>query len=578
MDEVLLISSMATLMILASLLSIVMNKIKFPPLIGFLAAGILIANFLDLSETGKQVMEILSALGLIMLMFSIGMEIDVSKLKDQGKFAIIVACVQLPLMVLGGILAGTLMGFNFIQCICLGCIISGSSTAVVLAVLNSQGKLTKSHIETLVLITIMEDIGQVIMLSMLTPVLSGSEMSTDSLIVLIIQIAIFMIACFTIGLKFVPRVINWFYKKSNDELISLLCIGALFTLSWAATKMGLSVAIGAFLMGVMVGTSRPKDAVEHFVDPLKSLFMAMFFISVGMEVTISGLTENIFTILAIYLVFFLFKTVTVYLGYWVGNGEARTGFISAMALCAMGEFAFIIAKEALDFGVVDQAFYSSVIGAALVSMIMLPIATKYSDRMFDGMVSKSPAFLKRFFGFMNKIRDETYVVLGGLSSSTVKMFNKGMANVYFTAVLIAFLQIMFYFIYDPLSAWLLHNFGSDEFTWRMAILITNFIIQLALCIRLVYNIRLILHIINLGKRAESIAIGDDDAVQFYESMNPYLIGGSLAIILIIITPNGIDTMLHILVFAVVLLIMSAYQIWKIKTNRKGPALPNIEDH
>ncbi len=247
MEEIVLISSMAMLIILAAFLSIVLGKLRMPPLIGFLAAGIVIANITTLSEDAETILDIFSNLGLIMLMFSIGMEIDIRKLRSQGRFALIVSCVQLPLMVAGGLIAGTLLGFTFLQSITLGAIISGSSTAVVLAVLNSQGKMDKEHIEMLVLITIMEDIGQVIMLSMLTPMLSGSEMSGDALIILILGIAIFMISCFTLGLFIVPRIIDWFYERSNDELISLLCIGALFTLSWAAHSMGLSVAIGAFL-------------------------------------------------------------------------------------------------------------------------------------------------------------------------------------------------------------------------------------------------------------------------------------------------------------------------------------------
>ncbi|MBO6084340.1 MAG: cation:proton antiporter, partial [Candidatus Methanomethylophilaceae archaeon] len=115
MDEVVLIASMATLVLLAAFLSIVMSRLKFPPLIGFLAAGIIIANYLNIDESGMNVVEVFSELGLIMLMFSIGMEIDLRKLKKQGRFAIVVALVQLPLMVIGGVLAGTFLGFDMLQ-------------------------------------------------------------------------------------------------------------------------------------------------------------------------------------------------------------------------------------------------------------------------------------------------------------------------------------------------------------------------------------------------------------------------------------------------------------------------------
>ncbi len=578
MEEIVLISSMAVLVILAAFLSIVMNTVRFPPLIGFLAAGIIIANFMNLNEDAMDVVEVFSTLGLIMLMFSIGMEIDLRKLKSQGKFAIIVAAVQLPLMVLGGVIAGGMLGYSMLQSICLGCIISGSSTAVVMAVLKSQGNLDKEHIEMLVLITIMEDIGQVIMLSMLTPMLNGGTMSGDALLLLILQIAIFMIACFTIGLYVVPRVIDWFYRKANDELISLLCIGGLFMLAWAAHGMGLSVAIGAFLMGIFVGTSRPKEAVEHFVEPLKSLFMAMFFISVGMEVTLSSLIDNIGLILIIYAVFAVCKSFTVYLGYWIGNGDGRNGFVSAVALCAMGEFAFIISKQALDAGVMDQAFYSSVIGAALVSMIMLPVLTRYSDRAYAGMTSRCPKPIMSFFSMLTEKRNALYHGLSTLSTKTKRMFDAGLAKSYVLAILIVIVQVLFYVLYDPLSWWLTNNVGIlNDMQWRIVVLAANFMVLLIPCIKLTSNIRTVLYLSSIGFKRSTQRKKTGDKVEFYETMNPVILGGAVDIIAIIITPNGIDTVMHLIIFGIILTAIALHQIWKIKIGKKGPALPQIEE-
>ena len=576
MDEVVLIASMATLVLLAAFLSIVMSRLKFPPLIGFLAAGIIIANYLNLDEGAMDVVEVFSELGLIMLMFSIGMEIDLRKLKKQGRFAIVVALVQLPLMVIGGVLAGTFLGFNMLQSICLGCIISGSSTAVVMAVLKSQGTLDKENIETLVLITIMEDIGQVIMLSMLTPMLVGSEMSADDLALLIIQIAIFMIACFTAGLLIVPRVIDWMYKRSNDELISLLCLGGLFTLCYAGTKMGLSVAIGAFLMGIIVGTSRPKDAVEHFVEPLKSLFMAMFFISVGMEVTLSSLADNIGLIFIIFAVFAVCKSATVYLGYWIGNGDNRIGFLSAISLCAMGEFAFIIAKQALDNGVVDINFYSSVIGAALVSMITLPIFTRYADRTFTGLEKHTPAPIKGIGHKLTAIRDSVYTSLENVATGTKEAFSKGLANIYFDAFLIIIIEVLFFFSYDLLTEWLTTHFGGQEVWWRTGIVAVNFLILLIPCKGLISNLRLVLYIMDVGKRkaAESMNLSENES-KFYEFINPMILAGALDILIIIVVPNNLGTIYHVVVAILVLIVLVMYHLWKMIFKKKGPALPDL---
>jgi CPA2 family monovalent cation:H+ antiporter-2 len=475
MEEVVLISCMAILIVLAVVCSTLLSRVNMPPLIGFLVAGILIANLnLFTDEGAMDVVEVFSHLGLIMLMFAIGMEIDVRKMKQKGTLAITVAAVQLPLMLVGGMIGGFILGFNFVQCITLGAIISGSSTAVVMAVLKSQGTLDVEHIEMLVLITIMEDIGQVIMLSMLTPLLSGSNMDPIELVILIIKIAIFMVLCFGVGLKVVPRVVDWLSNYINDELTALLCVGMAFVLAFAAYLMGLSVAIGAFLMGVMIASTVKKHVVEHFVDPLKSLFMAMFFISVGMEVTFQGLVDNILLIIIFYLLFAALKSSTVFLGYWIGNEKPRDGYMSAVALCAMGEFAFIIAKQALDYNVVDQAFYSSVIGAALISMVMLPILTRNSARIWDGAEKRSPQSLRNFCSRFNAKRSNFYASLNGMTGKARDMFNSGIGRVYVDVLAIIIIEAVCYYGYPYAFDWMNENLTGLPRYWDFVLMSLNF--------------------------------------------------------------------------------------------------------
>ena len=408
MEEEVLITIMTVLIVLASFSSIILGKLKLPSLIGFLITGIIIANYIELPEGTEDVVSIFSNLGLIMLMFAIGMEIDIYKLKVQGKFAISIAIVQIPVMMFAGIIAGTMMGFSTVQAMAFGAILSGASTAVVLAVLKANQVLDQDKMDILIIVMIIEDITQVVLISILTPMMQGEDMSTDSLIVLIIYIVVFMVGSFTLGLKVIPKVIDWFYEHSNDELICLLCMGLLFAFALLANTIGLSVAIGAFLTGVMVGMSRPKHVVEHFVDPLKTLFMAMFFISVGMEVSVDSLMDNIPSIVLYYAFFATFMFIAVNIGYWVANGDSRTGWVSAFSMCTMGEFAFIISKQALDYEVFDQSIYSSIVGAAIVSMIVLPFLVRSSDRTFVLAGKICPGFLKRAGGSITRQRDMAY--------------------------------------------------------------------------------------------------------------------------------------------------------------------------
>lgn len=557
MEEITLITIMARLIILATVLSVVMRKLKMPTLVGFLAAGIVIANCLTITEDLEEIVKLFANLGLIMLMFSIGMEIDMSKLKTQGRFALIVALVQMPLMVVGGIVTGIIMGLGMVQCIALGAIISGSSTAVVMAVLKEREILDREHVEVLVLVMIMEDIGQVIMLSVLTPMLSGLEVGTNELLVLIIKIAIFMVACFTIGLKLVPKIINWFQKRTTDELLSLLCIGGLFALSLAASNMGLSVAIGAFLMGIMVAASKAHHTVEGYVDPLKSLFMAMFFISVGMEVSLNSLIDNIVLVIVIFAVFALFKTCTVYLGYWVGNGDSRKGFISAVSLCAMGEFAFIIAKQALDAEAIDNGLYSAVIGAALVSMIILPVMSNSSGRAYDVITARLP--MKRMH-MLSERRDRFYASLGTLPGRTRNAMSKAAATAYANVMMIIIISVLFYLYTTKAGESISEYFGIDYVLVMFLLLVAHILILLPPCYYLMKNLRVVMYIVDLSKHDPRDT--DQEHIKFYQVMNPLVLAGALDIAIVVIIPDAYYRLSEVIYGALIIGIIVIYQYWR----------------
>jgi len=564
-EEEVLITIMAVLIVLAAFTSIFLSKLKLPSLVGFLITGIIIANYIDLPEGTEDVVSIFSNLGLIMLMFAIGTEIDIYKLKIQGKFAISIAIVQIPVMIFAGILAGSMMGFNTVQSLSFGAILAGASTAVVLAVLKSNNVLDQEKMDILVIVMIIEDISQVILISILTPMMQGEDMSTDSLITLILSIVLFMVACFTLGLKIIPRIIDWFYERSNDELISLLCIGLLFVFALLANTVGLSVAIGAFLTGVMVGMSRPKHVVEHFVDPLKTLFMAMFFISVGMEVSIESLAENVPTILLFYGIFAVCMFIAVNIGYWVANGDKRTGWVSAFSMCTMGEFAFIISKQALDNHVFEQSVYSSIVGAAIVSMIMLPFLVRSSDKTLAIAGRVCPGFLKSIGGRISRERDMAYRGFAVASYRTKDRFSKAITNSAFLVAIIVAIEVIFFYAYSPLSDWLVSNYGADEQTWRIAILVANILILLEPCRRLSKIMRFTMYLINKGKTQIGVP---QDKVAAYVSFSSLAFGSAITLIIVILVPNGIDSLLHVAVLLALFIIISLTQYLMFRRGRK----------
>ncbi|MDO5861377.1 MAG: cation:proton antiporter [Thermoplasmata archaeon] len=599
MEEAVILTALAMFTLLAAICSIVFNKLNLPPLIGYIVAGIVMVNVLFLyqdaetQEAEEELIEILKAMGLVMLMFCIGLEINIKKIRKQGSFAILVAVIQLPLMVLGGFIAGTLMGYDMTQSIVLGAIISGSSTAVVMAVLKSQNRLDKEHIEMLVLITIMEDIGQVIILSMITPLMANyaagltGGMELNDIIVLIVKILLFMIVSIVVGLRIIPRVINWISDNVSDEILTITSVGLAFGMALLATYAGLSMAVGAFLMGMMVASSRKAKEINHKIEPMRDLFMAIFFISIGAEIyPASILLDNITTIVIFFLLFFCMKTCTVFLAYWVGNESCRNGFLSATGLCAMGEFAFIIAAEALNNNVVDESFYTSVIGAALLSMICLPIVCRYADRFWDKSVEKCPRKVYAACCSVNEARTRMYERVSATSKKSQKAVFKSMTHAYINIFVIAIIEIAFYFILPPLSDWGASSFGGDVELWRLLILGINFIVLTAPTYYMINNVKFLDEMIISGaKRIANREGADSNPIATYErflnflEINTYLLIMAIDFVIILIVPNAVPIPMwfYAAVLAIALLCVVAMYLKKRRQSKLEMEAAAAED-
>ncbi|NLT36821.1 MAG: cation:proton antiporter [Methanomassiliicoccus sp.] len=382
--DVRVVVDMALLLGLSGVLSIIFVKLKMPPIIGYLGAGIVLGPSMlpELWVEGNTV-SLLSNIGIVLLMFYIGLETDLRKLKATGSKLLFIVCLQMPLVVAMGYLTGILLGFNSVQSIFLGAIISGTSTAVVVGVLYETRHIDKDMARTIVNITIFEDVGQVILLTMFSPLLAGDSPALGSTINMILGLILFLSLAIVFGTVLVPRLLNYIGGKFSSEILLIVAVGLCFSLAAISAEMGLSIAIGAFIMGMMISISKYSPRLMTEVEPLKELFMAVFFISIGLQISPLHIWENIVLAIIIAVVFIISKVATIWLGCYLTNMTAKDSFLIATSLIAMGEFAFIISKAAFDAGVVNEGFYSAVIGAALITMVAMPIITKRQLKLFD---------------------------------------------------------------------------------------------------------------------------------------------------------------------------------------------------
>jgi CPA2 family monovalent cation:H+ antiporter-2 len=494
------------------------------------------------------------------------MELNLKKLKQSGAFTIMVAAVQLPLMVLCGYIAGYILDWNMVESIFLGAVISGSSTAVVTAVLRANKKISKDTADTVILVTVMEDIGQVIILTMASPLLVGQSPTASGMLGLVAGIVIFMVAAIVLGILVLPRFLNWVSKRFSREIVLITALGLCFSLALLSTYVGLSMAIGAFIMGLIASQCKDAHMIERDIEPMKNTFMAIFFIDVGLKIHLADVGSSIMLAIFIFLVFVISKTVTVVFAYFIGNKDFKTSLVSAMSLLAMGEFAFIISKTALDAGAVDNGFYTAVVLAALMSMILMPLFATHSTNAYDILKKVVPKPVVGGIERMETARSDFYSRIV-FSTKSAKRVRNRFVVVYVCALIIAVVEILFFAYGSIITELLMSHLNTSLRISNIIVLSLNLVALIPATGGVVLSLKVIDRmLIEGGKRKRGYYIEDDsDARSAYSrfiGISNILLVMALDFFIMLIVPNPLPLLDHLVIMITGLVVILFVYLYK----------------
>ncbi len=560
---------MAMLLLIGGFCSVIFKKLKMPAAIGYIVSGILLSNYWsgENAET-EEIVEFLSDLGLVLMMFCIGMELNLKKLKKMGSFAMMVVMIQVPIMLIGGFLGGSLIGLNALQSIAFGAIISGSSTAVITIVLAEQDKISHADVETLILVTVIEDVAQVLILSAISPMMTGTELDIAGIVWMLITVIIFMVVAICVGLMFIPRLLDYLGDKSSTEVLLIVSLGLCFGLSYLSVFIGMSMAIGAFMMGVIVSQAKHHKKIETDIEPMKDVFMMMFFVSIGMLIRPTDLIHNLPFIVIIYVIYLLLKSGSVMLAYFVGNKPLRLSFYCSISLVAMGEFAFIISKEAYAANIITADFYTSVIGAALMSMIVLPLFNRRADKFCDFIQVHTPQPMVNGFLKLEEVRSNFYTKMSQATKETMSNFRARLANMYITLVIIALVQIVFILI-TPGVAHFINEHTPDSISLYITtavIMLVNFVILVPILHKTMKNLKYLIRVF-LDSERKALAAGKirarpktDKVLRGITHTDDWIFIVLLDFLILMLTPNEIDLWGHVIVAVAGIVIVAVLEI------------------
>ena len=392
------VTDLAVIMILAGIVTLAFFKIRQPLIIGYLFAGMLIGplsplwtSFLPESgnvDSGGTVgilsdiaaLNVFAEIGVILLLFVIGIEFPFAKIRSIGKVAIGVGSLGLFLTLIVVFYACTMFGLGFMDSLFLAAALSISSTAIIVKVLEETGKIKKESSILVLGILIVEDVIAVILIASLESIALAGTVSIEGAIAVVVVATIMIVGTFTVGIRTIPKLIDKVASAENREILLISVLGVCFGYALLANIVGLSVAIGAFLAGVLVAESKSAEVSKILSSPIKDMFVAIFFVSVGALMDVSQLENYIFIAIALIAVALGMKLGGNLLGNVIMRQEKGKSIRSAFTLAApRGEFSIVIIKVGVDAGVVS-AFLFPLIGViAIITAFITPFLVKAGD-------------------------------------------------------------------------------------------------------------------------------------------------------------------------------------------------------
>ena len=373
------LENLALVLCTAAVTSFLFQRLKLPVVFGYLVAGMIVGPYLPIPlHADERVLEALSELGVILLMFSLGLEFQLKRVGQIAATSGLAALLETSTMLALGYFMGQLLGFTKIESVFTGAIVAISSTTIIARAFeenNVRGKLR----EVVFGILIVEDLIAIILIALLTAIATGAGMSAWSLTITIVRLVTFLLGLVIVGILLVPRFVRGIVKLEREETTLVGAIGLCFAAAFLAYAFGYSVALGAFIMGSLVAESGESGRIERLVHPVRDMFVAIFFVSVGSLIDPRLVLENWVAVLALSALVIAGKTIAVSAGAFITGAGLRHSIQTGMSLAQIGEFSFIIAGVGLTAGVTRGFMYPVAVAVSAITTLFTPLLIKAAE-------------------------------------------------------------------------------------------------------------------------------------------------------------------------------------------------------
>jgi monovalent cation:H+ antiporter-2, CPA2 family len=386
------IEDLALILCTAAIISVLFKWLKQPVVLGYIIAGILVSpNFSKFPTISDlEGVRLWADLGVIFLLFSLGLEFSFKKLANVGGNASITGIFEVGCMLGIGYLTGQALGWSKMDSIFLGGIISISSTTIIIRAFDELKVKTQKFAGSVMGVLVIEDLVAVILLVMLSTISVRKGVEGGELIMAVLKLIFFLCLWFLAGIFLLPSLLKTAKRFLSDETILVVSIGLCFLMVVLATRVGFSAALGSFIMGSILAETKQAEKIDELVKSVKNLFGAVFFVSVGMLIDPKVVVEYAVPIITLTVIVILGKTLFVTIGSLLAGLPLKQSLKSGMSLAQIGEFSFIIATLGLSLGVISSYLYPIAVGVSVITTFTTPYMIRFADPLYSKLEKRLP--------------------------------------------------------------------------------------------------------------------------------------------------------------------------------------------
>ncbi|MDD3180785.1 MAG: cation:proton antiporter [Opitutaceae bacterium] len=487
MHAITFLQDLAVVMMVAALVTVFCHRFRQPVVLGYIIAGVIIGPHTPPFPLIKDEASIntLSDLGVILLMFSLGLEFNLRKLKRLGVTPLIVALLECLLMFWAGYEIGRLFSWPTMDCLFLGAMLSMSSTTVIIKVLADLGMMKERGSHFIFGTLLLEDIFGVAMIALLSGIAMTGGLSLGEVGATVGKLGIFVVVSLVFGLITVPRLIGYVASFKSNEMLIITVLGLCFGVSLLAAKLGYSVALGAFVIGAVIAEAREIHRIEDLVGPVRDMFSAVFFVAIGLLIDPKMLITHWQPVLLITLAVVVGKVLACSFGAFAGGNDTRTSLRVGMGLAQIGEFSFIIASLGVTLNVTSSFLYPIAVAVSVITTFLTPYMIKSADGVADQFDRLAPRALVNTLALYTRWVGQ----IGGPSPNQVarSFLWKCAGQMALNAALIAAAFFGAAFVGQRPPGWVV-NLGLSEPWLNVVLWLTAMILSLPVCVAMMRNL------------------------------------------------------------------------------------------